>query len=125
MAKSPNYGELLVPEKPIPSTAYNASTTTRTGFLEFKPRDMETQKKYDAMSPTWEGVDSSMKAVQQGVYALDSAETKDPKQRPLYAPAERGFPTAVQSTSVMAQVDAFMRQQPKIDRLTPGTCVIQ
>lgn len=57
-----------------PSTAYNASTTTRTGFLEFKPRDMETQKKYDAMSPTWEGVESSMKAVERGVYSLDSAE---------------------------------------------------
>lgn len=125
MATSPNYGELLVPKTVIPSTTYNASTTTRTGFLEFKPRDMETQKKYDAMSPTWEGVDSSMKAVQEGQYALDSAETKEREKRPQYAPGERGFPTAVQSTSVMAQVDAYMKRQPKIDRLTPGTCVIQ
>ena len=125
MATSPNYGELLVPQTPIPSTTYNASTTTRTGFLEFKPRDMATQRKYDAMSPTWEGVDSSMKAVQEGVYALDSAETKDPKQRPLYAPAERGVPVAVQSRSVMEQVDAYMKRQPKPEGLIPGTCVIQ
>lgn len=58
----------------VPSTVYNAKTTTPTGFLEFKPRDMDTQKKYDAMSPAWEGVESSMKAVERGDYSLDSAE---------------------------------------------------
>jgi hypothetical protein len=73
---SKNYGDYVVDvdKKPTPSTSYNAQTTTRTGFLEFKPRDMKTQKKYDAMSPTWEGVESSMKAVERGDYALDSAE---------------------------------------------------
>lgn len=76
MAVSKNYGDYVVAlgGDVRPSSSYNASTTTRTGFLEFKPRDMETQKKYDAMSPAWEGVESSMKAVEQGLYSLDSAE---------------------------------------------------
>ncbi len=76
MAVSKNYGEYVaaVGSEARPSTAYNAETTTRTGFMEFKPRDMATQKKYDAMSPYWEGVDSSMKAVERGDYSLDSAE---------------------------------------------------
>lgn len=71
-----SYGDYLVAtQKDVrPGSSYNATVTTHTGFLEFKPRDMETQKKYDAMSPSWEGVESSMKAVEKGVYALDSAE---------------------------------------------------
>lgn len=71
-----SYGDYLVAtQKDVrPSSSYNATSTTWTGFLEFKPRDMEIQKKYDAMSPSWEGVDSSMRAVEQGVYSLDSAE---------------------------------------------------
>jgi hypothetical protein len=71
-----SYGDYLVAtQKNVrPSSSYNATVTTNTGFMEFKPRDMEIQRKYDAMSPSWEGVDSSMKAVEQGVYSLDSAE---------------------------------------------------
>lgn len=46
----------------------------RTGFLEFKPRDPAAQAKYSAMSPTWEGVESSNKAIASGVYDLDRAE---------------------------------------------------
>lgn len=105
-----------IPQEPLkstPSTTYNASTTTRTGFLEFKPRDMATQVKYDAMSPSWEGVDSSMKAVQQGAYALDSAETKEREKRPQYAPS--------------APPPSVLDRQPKPIALVPpiGTCVIQ
>lgn len=76
MALSKNYKDYVVAldQQSKPSTSYNAQTTTRSGFLEFKPRDMETQKKYDAMSPAWEGVESSMKAVERGEYSLDSAE---------------------------------------------------
>jgi hypothetical protein len=125
MATSPKYGELLVPTNVVPNTLYNASTTTRTGFLEFKPRDMETQKKYDAMSPAWEGVDSSMKAVQEGLYTLNSAETTDRTARPVYTPGDRGIPTAVSSRSVVQTVDAFFKRQPTPDGLVPGTCVIQ
>jgi hypothetical protein len=88
-----NYGEIVIKES-TPSTAYNASTTTRTGFLEFKPRDMETQKKYDAMSPHWEGVESSMKAVERGDYSLDSAETNRQYLRgqPKYVPPSKPEP---------------------------------
>ncbi len=46
----------------------------RTGFLEFKARDPAAQAKYSAMSPTWEGIDSSNKAIASGVYDLDMAE---------------------------------------------------
>jgi len=46
---------------------------THTGFLEFSPRDKETQSKYDAMQPTWEGIESSDKAIARGEYALDHA----------------------------------------------------
>ncbi len=48
--------------------------TMLTGFLEFRPRDPEKQAKYSAMSPTWEGVESSEAAVARGDYSLDSAE---------------------------------------------------
>jgi len=121
-----NYGDYIVSDKPKPSTTYNATTTTPTGFLEFKPRDMETQKKYDAMSPTWEGVDSSMKAVQQGVYALDSAETTKYDARPQYAPSDK-VPTPTESTNALGVLQTFVDSQPKPDGLAPslGTCVIQ
>ena len=125
MAKpTSNYGDYIVKQS-IPSTTYNASTTTRTGFLEFKPRDMDTQKKYDAMSPSWEGAESSMKAVERGDYALDSAETTQREKRPQYAPGERGIPVPVQSQTIMSQVDAFLKRQPTPDGLVPRTCVIQ
>jgi hypothetical protein len=56
---------------------------------------METQKKYDAMSPSWEGVDSSMRAVEQGVYALDSAEATRQELRESVKATESGGPTTV------------------------------
>jgi hypothetical protein len=48
--------------------------TTATGFLQFQPRDPVSQAKYSAMSPTWEGVESSEAAIAKGVYDLDMAE---------------------------------------------------
>jgi len=55
--------------------AYKPGTnTTRTGFLEFQPRDPESQAKYSAMSPSWEGIESSEAAIAKGVYDLDKAE---------------------------------------------------
>jgi hypothetical protein len=55
--------------------AYKPGTnTTNTGFLEFQARDPEAQAKYSAMSPTWEGIQSSEKAIARGVYDLDKAE---------------------------------------------------
>ena len=55
--------------------AYKPGTnTTRTGFLEFQPRDPESQAKYSAMSSSWEGIESSEAAIARGVYDLDKAE---------------------------------------------------
>ena len=48
--------------------------TTPTGFLQFQPRDPVAQAKYSAMSPTWEGVESSEAAIAKGMYDLDMAE---------------------------------------------------
>lgn len=48
--------------------------TTRTGFMEFAPRDPVAQAKFSAMEPTWEGVESSDAAIARGDYSLDSAE---------------------------------------------------
>jgi hypothetical protein len=87
-----SFGDYLVAtqKNTRPSSSYNVSVTTPTGFLEFKPRDMEIQKKYDAMSPNWEGVESSMKAVDQGVYSLDSAEAnrQELRETPAAAPKD-------------------------------------
>lgn len=49
--------------------------TAQPPFMEFQVRDPVTQAKYSAMSPTWEGVESSTAAVARGDYSLNSAET--------------------------------------------------
>lgn len=92
-----SYGDYLVAtQKDVrPSSSYNATSTTWTGFLEFKPRDMEIQKKYDAMSPSWEGVDSSMRAVEQGVYSLDSAEATRQELRESVKATDGSGPTTL------------------------------
>jgi len=51
-----------------------AKNTDSTGFLEAKPRDPDTQARFDAMSDQWEGVYASDAAVKQGLYVEDSAE---------------------------------------------------
>ena len=66
-------------------------TSTPTGFLEFSPRDPKTQAKYDAMQATWEGVESSDKAIASGAYALDYAtgdRSAAPKQPLILPPAK-------------------------------------
>jgi len=89
MAKFNDYKDYLIvrDNQQIPGSVYEAKTTTPTGFLEFKPRDMVAQRKYDAMSPSWEGVESSNKAVATGVYALDSAEKNRIKPTSTPTPA--------------------------------------
>ena len=85
------YCPAVTPQYHIKYTAPKKETTP-TGFLEFAPRDPVAQAKYSAMSPTWEGVQSSMDAVSRGDYALDSAETtkegkrEDLKPKPLAQP---------------------------------------
>ena len=48
--------------------------TSHTGFLQFQERDPIAQAKYSAMSPGWEGAESSDAAIAKGVYDLDKAE---------------------------------------------------
>jgi hypothetical protein len=102
MALAKNYADYVVAvgSETTPSTTYNASTTTRTGFLEFKPRDMDTQRKYDAMSPAWEGVESSMAAVERGVYSLDSAEKNRQDLRATKPPPKLDFEKPKTSCSI-------------------------
>ena len=117
-----SYGDYLVAtQKDVrPGSSYNATSTTHTGFLEFKPRDMEIQKKYDAMSPSWEGVDSSMKAVEQGVYSLDSAEATRQELRETVKATEGGGPTTVYLNQTPKDLWAsFQTLLPKPDDGTP------
>jgi hypothetical protein len=67
-----------------------AIQTPATGFKEFSPRDPDTQAKYDAMQSSWQGVESSDKAIASGVYALDYASddrSVRPTKQPLLPPA--------------------------------------
>jgi hypothetical protein len=73
-----NYAKTLGVDCPEATPQYNrkyvkGQNTTETGFMEFAPRDPVAQAKYDAMSDTWEGVESSTAAVARGDYSLDSA----------------------------------------------------
>jgi hypothetical protein len=76
--------------KPVAATTlpmyadYNhalAVHTPATGFKEFSPRDPATQAKYDAMQDTWQGIESSDKAIAAGDYKLDYA-SDDRSARP-------------------------------------------
>jgi hypothetical protein len=127
MALSKHYGEYVVAtaQEARPSSSYNASTTTRTGFLEFKPRDMGTQRKYDAMSPAWEGIDSTNAAIARGEYSLNSAEAIRQDLREKTPPGSR--PKASPTKDVGQRFLEFVESHPKPNGLVPsvGTCVIQ
>lgn len=117
-----SYGDYLVAtQKDVrPGSSYNATVTTPTGFMEFKPRDMEIQRKYDAMSPSWEGVDSSMKAVEQGVYALDSAEATRQELRETVKAVEGSGPTTLYLNQGVGDLWAsFKSMLPAVDDGTP------
>jgi hypothetical protein len=100
-----NKGDLVKPTdaKALPQyadyTTALAVHTPATGFKQFAPRDPETQAKYDAMQSTWQGVESSDKAIAAGLYKLDYASddrSMRPKQPLILPPAappkkEEGF----------------------------------
>jgi hypothetical protein len=57
---------------PVPSTPHAPAVipqdkTPFTGFLEFKPADVQQQAKYSAMSPYWVGSESTDMAFGQGL----------------------------------------------------------
>ena len=87
--------------EPKYATSYKpGENTTRTGFLEFRPRDPVTQAKYDALSKTWEGVESSNKAIADGLYSLDSAEATRQELRGQYIPKPLAPPTETKNCSI-------------------------
>ena len=57
---------------PVPSTPHAPAVipqdkTPFTGFLEFKPADVQQQARYSAMSPYWVGSESTDMAFGQGL----------------------------------------------------------
>jgi hypothetical protein len=78
----------------VPTTAQYASYeksvskfSAPTGFLEFSPRNPNVQAKYDAMQSSWQGVESSDKAIASGLYALDYAsDDRSAPTKPLVVP---------------------------------------
>lgn len=125
MALSTHYKDYVVAtgQNIRPSSSYNAASTTPTGFLEFKPRDMGTQRKYDAMSPNWEGIDSTNAAIARGEYSLDAAEATRQELREKVELVTTPPP----GKDVGQRFLEFVASQPKPDGLVPsvGTCVIQ
>lgn len=50
------------PASNIDNSAFsNTEGGPPTGFVEWKPKNMEIQKRYDAMSGSWEGITASEK----------------------------------------------------------------
>jgi hypothetical protein len=56
---------------PVAKPATGTVRTPRTGFLEFLPRNSAEQKKYSAMSPYWEGQQSTEKALETGKFSAE------------------------------------------------------
>lgn len=82
--------------------------TTPTGFLEFAPRDPGAQAQYSALSPGWEGVESSEKAVADGKFDLQKADAKEQNKRAVYTPG--GPPEAEpKQESAWESPEAFWR----------------
>lgn len=74
----------------LSSTDHATKEGQRGPFLEFKPRDPGTQSKQSAMSPTWQGVQSSEASIARGDYDLDFAskareDTKATRPQPKLA----------------------------------------
>lgn len=79
----------------LKSTDHATGESQRGPFMEFKPRDPAAQAKYSAMSPTWEGVQSSEAAIARGDYDLDKGSKDREAKRPqpkLLMPGEGPAP---------------------------------
>jgi hypothetical protein len=83
---------------PIYTQGYTpGKNTTPSGFLEFQPRDAQSQSKYSAMSPSWEGIQSSEAAIARGDYDLDHAEKTRQELRGT-KPKVQSIPQAVETS---------------------------
>ena len=56
-----------VPSMPTAPAVIPQEKTAFTGFLEFKPADVQQQAKYSAMSPYWVGSEATDVEVQKGL----------------------------------------------------------
>jgi len=54
---------------------YTQYASTAPSFKTFTPRDPATQAKYDAMSTSWQGVESTNNAIARGDFKLDTVPT--------------------------------------------------
>lgn len=67
------------PKHNIDTLPFNTTSTVETGFLEWKPKNLDIQKKYDAMSPDWQGVQASEKAITAGEFDSSFSKTSSKK----------------------------------------------
>ena len=72
--------------------------STAASFKTFAPRDPSTQAKYDAMSPTWQGVDPTNSALARGEFSLDTvpSSTYTPQPPPPEEPLQANWFCVVQ-----------------------------
>jgi len=72
--------------------------STAASFKTFAPRDPSTQAKYDALSPTWQGVDATNSAIGRGEFSLDTvpSSTYTPKPPPPEATVDANWFCVVQ-----------------------------
>ena len=65
-----------VAENPVSTSRYPATSSEqgKTGFVDLVPPRPDIQARYDAMSPEWEGVVPTNKAVIQGLFSSGPAE---------------------------------------------------
>lgn len=72
--------------------------STSTGFMEFRPRDPAAQARYSAMSPSWEGIESSEAAIARGEYDLDAAEKNRQNLRAKGPPPKPETPKPIETS---------------------------
>jgi hypothetical protein len=82
---------------------------------------MGSQRKYDAMSPSWEGEDSSNKAIAKGIYDLDKAEQN---RQDLRTMANLTMP-ALEQQPKTTFLDLLAKPVPNEGTVPDGKCIVQ
>jgi hypothetical protein len=67
-------------EHPVSTSRYEATSSVggKTGFMDLVPPRPDIQARYDAMSPEWEGVTPTNRALIQGMFTSGPAEVDKP-----------------------------------------------
>jgi hypothetical protein len=65
-----------VAENPVSTSRYQSTSSVqgKTGFVDLVPPRPDIQARYDAMSPEWEGVSPTNRAMIQGMFSSGPAE---------------------------------------------------